>query len=140
MYLSLHCHHQNDFCFKMGSDESLFNVSVESGWTLTIKTASTNHSLSEEKGELKRVTNRGPSAYQPNSLPLGQTGSQQFVCFADCYFNSYTEHSHKGSARKASVEEQLCCKTIHPALRVQLHLPALDLSWPLSATRQSTQL
>ena len=21
MYLSLHCHHQNDFCIKMGSDE-----------------------------------------------------------------------------------------------------------------------
>ena len=26
MYLSLHCHHQNDFCIKMGSDESHFNV------------------------------------------------------------------------------------------------------------------
>ena len=28
LYLSLHCHHQNDFCIKMGSDESHFNVSV----------------------------------------------------------------------------------------------------------------
>ena len=28
MYLSLHCHHQNDFCIKMGSDESLFNLSL----------------------------------------------------------------------------------------------------------------
>ena len=27
VYLSLHCHHQNDFCIKMGSDESHFNVS-----------------------------------------------------------------------------------------------------------------
>ena len=26
-YLSLHCHHQNDFCIKVGSDESHFNVS-----------------------------------------------------------------------------------------------------------------
>ena len=26
-YPSLHCHHQNDFCIKMGSDESHFNVS-----------------------------------------------------------------------------------------------------------------
>ena len=25
MYLSLHCHHQNDSCTKMGSDESQFN-------------------------------------------------------------------------------------------------------------------
>ena len=24
----LHCHHQNDFCIKMGSDESHFNVSL----------------------------------------------------------------------------------------------------------------
>ena len=26
--LSLHCHHQNDLCIKMGSDESRFNVSL----------------------------------------------------------------------------------------------------------------
>ena len=30
IYLSLHCHHQNDSCVKMGSDESHFNVSVGS--------------------------------------------------------------------------------------------------------------
>ena len=29
IYLSLHCHYQNDSCIKMGSDESHFNVSVE---------------------------------------------------------------------------------------------------------------
>ena len=28
IYLSLHCHHQNDPCIKMGSDESSFNVSL----------------------------------------------------------------------------------------------------------------
>ena len=28
MYLSLHGHHQNDTCIKMGSDETHFNVSV----------------------------------------------------------------------------------------------------------------
>ena len=28
IYLSLHCHHQNDSCIRMGSDESHFNVSV----------------------------------------------------------------------------------------------------------------
>ena len=26
IYLSLHCHHQNDFCIKVGSDDSHFNV------------------------------------------------------------------------------------------------------------------
>ena len=30
IYLSLHCHHQNDFCIKMGCDEYHFNVSVGS--------------------------------------------------------------------------------------------------------------
>ena len=30
IYLSLHCHHQNDSCIKMDSDESHFNVSAES--------------------------------------------------------------------------------------------------------------
>ena len=28
IYLSLHCHHQNDTCIKMGSGESHFNVSL----------------------------------------------------------------------------------------------------------------
>ena len=28
MYLSLHCHHQNDPCIDIGSDESHFNVSI----------------------------------------------------------------------------------------------------------------
>ena len=28
IYLSLHCHHQNDSCIKVGSDESHFNVSL----------------------------------------------------------------------------------------------------------------
>ena len=49
IYLSLHCHHQNDSCIKMGSDESHFNVSVGSDGQ-SRKTVSTNHSLSEEKG------------------------------------------------------------------------------------------
>ena len=28
LYLTLHCHHQTDFCNQMGSDESHFNVSL----------------------------------------------------------------------------------------------------------------
>ena len=53
IYLSLHCHHQNDFCIKMGSDESHFNVSEGSDGQ-SHKTVSTNLNLFEEKGELKR--------------------------------------------------------------------------------------
>ena len=61
IYLSLHCHHQNDSCIKMGSDESHFNVSVGSD-AQSNKTVSTNHNLSEEKGERKR--------YRTEVLPL----------------------------------------------------------------------
>ena len=61
IYLSLHCHHQNDFCIKMGSDESHFNVSVGSDGQ-SHRTVSTNHSLFEEKGEPKR--------YRTEVLPL----------------------------------------------------------------------
>ena len=34
VYLSLHCHHQNDSCIKMGSDESHY-VSVQNPQTTT---------------------------------------------------------------------------------------------------------
>ena len=79
IYLSLHSHHQNDFCIKMGSDESHFNVSVGSAGQ-SHKTVSTNHNLFEEKGEPKRYrTEVLPGAYQPNALPLGQTGSLEQV-------------------------------------------------------------
>ena len=72
--IAIHCHHQNDFCIKVGSDESHFNVSVGSDGK-SHKTVSTNHNLFEEKGEPKRYRTEVPSAYQPNALPLGQTGS-----------------------------------------------------------------
>ena len=49
----IHYHHQNDSCIKMDSDESQFNVSVESDGQCR-KTVSTNHNLFEEKGEPKR--------------------------------------------------------------------------------------
>ena len=47
IYLSLHCLHQNDFCIKMGSDESHFNVSVGSDGQ-SHRTVSTNQKLVKE--------------------------------------------------------------------------------------------
>ena len=61
IYLSLHCHHQNDFCIKVGSDESHFNVSVGSD-RQSHETVSTNHNLFEEKAERNR--------YRTEVLPL----------------------------------------------------------------------
>ena len=51
----------NDFCIKMGSDGSHFNVSAGSDGQ-SHKTVSTNHNLFEEKGEPKR--------YRTEVLPL----------------------------------------------------------------------
>ena len=76
IYLSLRCHHQNDPCTKMGSDESHFNVSVESDGQ-SHGTVSTNHNLSEEKGEPKRyrtevlpLTSLTPYTARPNRLTV----------------------------------------------------------------------
>ena len=52
IYLSLHCHHQNDSCIKMGSDESHFNVFINRE-VQSHTTVSTNHNLFKEKGEPK---------------------------------------------------------------------------------------
>ena len=68
IYLSLHCHHQNDSCIKMGSDESHFNVSLIVRDKVTRQCPQTT--IFEEKGEPKRC--RGPSAYQP-IIALPQT-------------------------------------------------------------------
>ena len=53
IYLSLHCHHQNDFCIEVGSDESHFNVSL----TVRDKVARQcpQAATFEEKEELKWV-------------------------------------------------------------------------------------
>ena len=79
IYLSLHCHHQNDFCMKVGSNESHFNVSLIVRDKVTRLCPETT--IFEEKGEPKRIRTefRRPSAYQPNALPLGHTGSQSYI-------------------------------------------------------------
>ena len=61
IYLSLHCHHQNDSCIKVGSNESHFIVSVGSDGQ-SHKTVPTNHNLFEEIGE--------PKWYRTEVLPL----------------------------------------------------------------------
>ena len=63
----------------MGSDES---HSVGSDGQ-SHKTVSTNHNLFEEKKRAEAVSNRGPSAYQPNALPLGKTDSRN-SCMYPC--------------------------------------------------------
>ena len=71
MYLSLHRHHQNDSCIKMGSDESHFNVSLTVRDKVTRQCHAQTTTFQRER-EAKADLNRSPSAY----LPLGQTGPQ----------------------------------------------------------------
>ena len=76
-------HHQNDSCINMGSDESHFNVSLIVRDTVTRQCPQTT--TLEEKGE-PNGSNRCPSAYQSNALPLGQTGShlREDMTLVDC--------------------------------------------------------
>ena len=58
IYLSLHCLHQNDFCIKMGSDESHFNVSLIVRDKVTRQCPQTT--AFQEKGEPKRIRTEVP--------------------------------------------------------------------------------
>ena len=57
----------------MGSDESRFNVSLIVMNKVTRQSPQTT--TFEEKRDPKRIRTEVPSAYHPNALPLGQTGS-----------------------------------------------------------------
>ena len=58
IYLSLHCHHQNDSCIKKGSDESHFNVSLIVRDKATRRCPQTT--TFEKKGQPKRSRTEVP--------------------------------------------------------------------------------
>ena len=58
IYLSLRCHHRNDFRIKTGSDESHFNVSLIVRDKVTRQCPQTT--TSEQKGEPKRIRTEVP--------------------------------------------------------------------------------
>ena len=58
IYLSLHCHHQNDFCIKVGSDESHVNVSLIVRDKVTRQCSQTT--IFEDKGEPKQIRTEVP--------------------------------------------------------------------------------
>ena len=55
----------------MATDESHFNVSLIARDNVTRQCPQTRRAEAD--------SNRGPSAYQPNALPLGQTGSHRYT-------------------------------------------------------------
>ena len=58
IYLSLHCHHQNDSCIKMGRDEGRFNVSLIVRDKVTRQCPQTT--TFEQKGEPERIRTEVP--------------------------------------------------------------------------------
>ena len=68
---------QNDFCIKMRSHESHFNVFIIVRDKVTRQCPQT--ATFEEKGEPKQIRTEVPLLTSPNALPLGQTGSQKGV-------------------------------------------------------------
>ena len=58
IYLSLHCHHQNDSCIKVGSDESHSNVSLIVRDKVTRQCPQTTTFV--EKGEPERIRTEVP--------------------------------------------------------------------------------
>ena len=73
IYLSLHCHHQNDSYIKMGNDESHFNVSLNVRDKVTRQCPQTT--TFEEKEEPKRIRTEVLLLISLMQLPLGQTDS-----------------------------------------------------------------
>ena len=84
IYLSLHCHHQNDFCIK----SAFCFIIVRDKITRQCPQTTTF----EGKGEPKQFKIQGPSAYQPNALPLGQTGSHITVGAWDQFYSAHLLH------------------------------------------------
>ena len=85
LYLKLHCHHQNDSCIKMGSDESYFAVSL-TVWDRVTTQCSQTTTFKERRA--KAESNQGP-ACQPDAFMWGQTGWQT-VCINRIYISLKT--------------------------------------------------
>ena len=73
LFQTPHCHHQNDSCIQMGTDDSHSHASLVAMGKVTRQCPQTT--TFDDKGEPKRGIEPLSSAYQPNALPLGQTGS-----------------------------------------------------------------
>ena len=125
------CHHQNDSCIKMGSDESHFNV-----WLMPrTKSQDSVHKPqpSWREGRAKATESSwGPSAYQPNALPPGQTSSLRatlwYTFFAQCilyililkkHVNLSTNHNlyeEKGEPKPRNRVQAVLLTSLKPVL------------------------
>ena len=78
LYLTIHCHHQNDSCIKVGSTESHFNVSLIVRDKATRQVSTTT--VFEERGEPKWNRTAVLLTARPNRL-TGKVGWGVFKLF-----------------------------------------------------------
>ena len=85
IYISLHCHHQNDSCIKKGSDESHFNVSL----IVRTKSQDSVHRTQLLKRRAEAVSNQVPLlplTARPNRLTGVQDGHLDFLTAPELCF------------------------------------------------------
>ena len=87
---SLHCHHQNDSCIKMGRDESHFNFPSIVRDKVTRQCPLTT--IFEEKGEPKRIRTEVPRLVSRGTsvrIRFGSPFSSKVVVCGHCITPSY---------------------------------------------------
>ena len=75
IYISLYCHHQNDSCIKKWAamrDILMFH----SLWEIMSQNSVHKSQPFWSGRRAEAESSQGPSAYEPNALPLGHTGSR----------------------------------------------------------------
>ena len=88
IYLSLHCHHQNDSCIKMGSDESHFNVSFIVRDKVTTRLCPETTTFLKKRDSRSRIETRPfcikpahkPSCRPPLVIPPDNSGKGAGLC------------------------------------------------------------
>ena len=115
----------------MGSNESHFNVSVGS-YGQSHKTVSTNHNLFWRERRAEAVSNRGPSAYQPSAIPLGQTGSLHAQATGSALY-PHSTYLSAGSDQALRAKSGLCAyyyaRGVTQSLLTAFVHPARGPSW-----------
>jgi len=135
LYLSLHCHHQNDSGIKMGSDERHFNVSL----IVREKSQDSVHKPQPFWRErwAEAVSNRGSSAYQPNRLakPVHKTfldlnrPNQLKISILSVWH--WTSEAERGATKSRRWQSCCCftiCITLYHFLKTGIHLDTKLLS------------
>ena len=103
LYLSLHCHHQNDSCIEVGSDESHFKFS------LIVMDKVPRPQLLKRKESRSKFEPRSPCL---PALPLGQNGSRtrSGILQAACSFYSGLITDRFYIALFSAVEQTHCAR------------------------------